>query len=348
MKLVKYEAARKALAEAKRVDEVKSIRDKAIAMKVYAKQSRDPDLIGYSTEILKRATRRLGELMAVQPKATGTKGQLKGRRSSGGAIKTPPDNIASTLADAGIDKNLAKRAREAANMPEDKFEADIEKAKRNATAAAEGNKEVIAAARAERHDTRQKQRKERETQWAGKVLALPTKHYGVIYADPEWQFKFYSEKGKTNSSADNHYDTSPLEEIKARDVVSISAKDCVLFLWATSPMMPHALEVMLAWGFEYKSQCIWRKSKAGTGYWFRNQHELLLVGTRGKVVAPADGMQFPSIIDAPVTKHSEKPLVFYEVIERYFQNVPKVELNARAGRKGWDSWGHEAPSEAAE
>lgn len=342
MRLVKYEAARRALAEAKRVDEVKSIRDKAIAMKVYAKQSRDPDLIGYSTEILKRATRRLGELMAAQPKATGAKGIGPSLRGKKNPAMTP------TLEDSGIDKNLAKRAREAANMSEDKFEADIEKAKRNAAAAAEGNREIISAARAERHETRQKQRKERETQWAGKILALPTKRYGVIYADPEWQFKFYSEKGKTNSSADNHYDTSPLEEIKSRDVESISAKDCVLFLWATAPMMPQALEVMWAWGFEYKSQCVWRKSKPGTGYWFRNQHELLLVGTKGKIVAPADGTQFPSVIDDPVTRHSAKPPVFYEVIERYFPNVPRVELNARAGRKGWDSWGHEAPSEAAE
>jgi N6-adenosine-specific RNA methylase IME4 len=109
-----------------------------------------------------------------------------------------------------------------------------------------------------------------------------------------------------------------------------------------------ALEVLAEWGFTYKSHCIWRKNKAGTGHWFRNAHEILLVGTRGKVVAPAEGSQFPSVVDAPVGKHSAKPAKFYEIIERHFTNVPKIELNARVGRDGWDSWGHEASNEVAE
>jgi N6-adenosine-specific RNA methylase IME4 len=346
MKLpTKYAAARKALALAASVDEVKEIRNQAVAMETYAFQVRDPDLIAPSAEIKLRATEKIGEIMEKKRQAGElAKGGEKYKKSNRGKIAP----VVKTLAEQNVDKHLAKNARKLAAMSRDKFEELVAKRIRLAIASVSGNNEVIKEARAERHQTRQQERSRREKEWAGKVLALPTKRYGVIYADPEWQFKFYSEKGKTNSSADNHYDTSPLEEIKARDVGSISAKDCVLFLWATAPMMPHAVEVMLAWGFEYKSQCIWRKSKAGTGYWFRNQHELLLVGTKGKIVAPADGTQFPSVIDAPVTKHSAKPPVFYEVIERYFPNVPKVELNARAGRKGWDSWGHEAPSEAAE
>ena len=99
------------------------------------------------------------------------------------------------------------------------------------------------------------------------------KKYAVIVADPEWQFEFWSEKGMTNSSADNHYRTSVLDVIKARDVAGIVADDAVLFLSATVPMLPQALEVMAARGFVYKSKLAWVKDKAGTGYWFRSQHE---------------------------------------------------------------------------
>ena len=87
-------------------------------------------------------------------------------------------------------------------------------------------------------------------------------------------------------AADNHYPTSILEAIKVRDVPSISAPDCVLFLWATVPMLPHALTVMAAWDFNYVSHYVWNKDRVGTGYWNRNKHELLLIGTRGEIPAP--------------------------------------------------------------
>jgi N6-adenosine-specific RNA methylase IME4 len=109
-----------------------------------------------------------------------------------------------------------------------------------------------------------------------------------------------------------------VEEIMALDVPSIAADDCVLFLWATAPMMPQALQVMAAWGFAYKTNAVWIKSRAGTGYWLRNKHELLLIETRGAIPAPLPGRQGDSIIDAPVGGHSEKPAAFAELIERWY------------------------------
>jgi N6-adenosine-specific RNA methylase IME4 len=117
----------------------------------------------------------------------------------------------------------------------------------------------------------------------------------------------------------------------------------VLFLWATAPMIEAALAVMRAWGFSYKSQAVWDKEIAGTGYWFRNRHEILLVGTRGKIPAPADGMQWGSVISERRTEHSAKPQKTYELVEQYFPTLPKIELNARIARESWDRWGHEAP-----
>jgi N6-adenosine-specific RNA methylase IME4 len=201
----------------------------------------------------------------------------------------------------------------------------------------------------ERQAEKLEARVQREAALAAKQLALPEKQYGVVVADPEWRFEFYSPRGSLNSSADNHYETSALDVIKTRDVPSIAADDCVLFLWATVPMLLQALEVMAAWGFQYVSNFAWAKDKAGTGYWNRNQHELLLVGRKGDIPAPAPGMQWPSVIEAPVTEHSAKPEKFLELIEAYFPTLPKIELNRRGpARAGWDAWGNEAePAEAA-
>jgi N6-adenosine-specific RNA methylase IME4 len=112
-------------------------------------------------------------------------------------------------------------------------------------------------------------------------------------------------------------------------------------------MTPQALEVMAAWGFRYVSGAVWVKDHAGTGYWFRNRHELLVVGVRGKIPAPAPGTQWESVIEALVGRHSEKPTAVYEMIESYFPHLPKIEINARKARPGWDSWGLEAPSAEA-
>jgi len=188
-------------------------------------------------------------------------------------------------------------------------------------------------------------RTEKEQALAGKTAEI-SEHighqiYNVILADPPWRFAPYSRETGLDRAADNHYPTSGLDEIKALDVEGAAAKDCVLFLWATAPMLPEALEVMRAWGFNYKSHQIWNKHRTGTGFWFRNKHELLLVGTRGEIPAPAPGTQWASVIDADVVEHSKKPGECYQMIEELFPTVPKLEMFARNKRAGWDCWGNE-------
>lgn len=196
--------------------------------------------------------------------------------------------------------------------------------------------------------TKAERRAQRELDLANAQTALPTQRYGVIVADPEWRFEPYSRETGMDRAADNHYPTSVTDMIAERDVASIAADDCVLFLWATVPMLRDALRVMEAWGFEYKSHAIWDKVHIGIGYWFRNRHELLLVGTKGDIPAPAMGDQFASVMTIVRKEHSAKPEQFLELIEQYFPNLPKVELNRRgAPRQGWDAWGNEV-AEAAE
>ena len=174
--------------------------------------------------------------------------------------------------------------------------------------------------------------------------------YPVILADPEWRFEPRSRETGMDRAPENHYPTTPTSEIRKRPVAQIAAHDAVLFLWATAPMLPDAFAVMADWGFTYRTHAIWVKRRPGRargpGYWLTGEHEILMLGTRGQPPAPAQGGQWPSVFIAPVAEHSAKPERAYELIETYFPNLPKIELNARARRPGWDVWGAEAPDAA--
>ena len=166
--------------------------------------------------------------------------------------------------------------------------------------------------------------------------------YGLIYADSPYRFEPRSRITGQDRAADNHYLTMPLDAIRRLPIGDIAARDSVLALWATGPMLPQALDVMAAWGFGYKSQMVWTKDRVGTGYWWRSQHELLLIGTRGRPPAPAPGTQFPSILSAPRRRHSEKPEEAAARLEAYFPSLPRIELFARTARPSWARWGNEA------
>ena len=128
-------------------------------------------------------------------------------------------------------------------------------------------------------------------------------------------------------------------------LVITSANDSVCYLWATAPKLLEALVVMDAWGFTYKTHGIWDKEIIGMGYWFRGQHELLLVGTRGHFSPPEQSLRVSSIIKSRRTKHSEKPQVVMDLIDSWYPNATKLELFSRRKRMGWDCWGNEVESD---
>jgi len=132
-----------------------------------------------------------------------------------------------------------------------------------------------------------------------------------------------------------------LEAICALPVAEIATDNAILFLWATSPKLAEALRVVEAWGFTYRSSAVWVKSQLGMGYYFRQQHELLLVATRGDMPAPAPDARPRSVYESPREAHSAKPVAFYEFIERMYPNLPRIELFARGTREGWVGWGNE-------
>lgn len=172
------------------------------------------------------------------------------------------------------------------------------------------------------------------------------KKYGVILADPPWAFRAWSDKGK-GRSAEQHYPTMRMEDIKALPVPSLAAEDCVLFLWATFPMLKEALEVIDVWGFTYKTVAFtWvkenRKSPGlfwGLGYWTRANAEICLLATRGSPKRQSAAVH--QVILSPVEQHSKKPDAVRERIVVLMGDVPRVELFARQETPGWDVWGNE-------
>jgi N6-adenosine-specific RNA methylase IME4 len=167
----------------------------------------------------------------------------------------------------------------------------------------------------------------------------------VFLLDPPWKYDF---SNNIEDTVEYHYPPMELDEIIQNTPRMGIPNDAILFLWATAPKLLEALELMNAWGFTYKTHAIWDKEVAGIGFWFRGQHELLLVGTKGKA-SPPQIKEFvvPSVFKEKKTKHSKKPLYFYEIIEKYFPEEKGYwyEMYAREKRKNWIQVGNELESE---
>lgn len=160
---------------------------------------------------------------------------------------------------------------------------------------------------------------------------LPEGKFDVIYADPPWKYDFSLD---SKDDIENKYPTMEVDEICNMTIPS--ANNAVIFLWATAPKLREALKVMDAWGFEYKTHSIWNKDWIGMGYWFRGQHELLLVGVKGIFSPPTDVNRVTSVYTEKRTEHSKKPDYYYDLIESYFPNGKYLELFAR--QKHSDKW----------
>jgi N6-adenosine-specific RNA methylase IME4 len=160
--------------------------------------------------------------------------------------------------------------------------------------------------------------------------------FPILYADPPWQYDFIESDSR---KIENHYETTALEAIMALDVPA--ADDCVLFLWVTPPKVAEALEVINAWGFDYRTSMVWIKDKIGMGKNVRQLHEWLMIAKRGSIPLPEPEDRPSSVIYAPRRSHSEKPEEVHEIIERMYPHLTKCELFQRKPRDGWIGWGNE-------
>lgn len=330
--LVRYDEACRALAAAKSVDEVREISSAADALRAYARQAKNRTLEIDAAEIRIRAERRVGELIEAQRDSVGLNrgSRLAGRERTRQELPT--------LADAGIDKHLADRARRYAAIPAEEFEPVIQEWR--AAIAAETERVTV-------HLLREGARQRRRPP-AGPPPPLAGQ-YRVIYADPPWQ---YSNAGVINDAdaygrAARHYQTMSIAELCALPVEDHARADAVLFLWVTSPLLEECFPVINAWGFSYKTSIIWDKVAHNFGHYVSVRHELLLIATRGSCTPDRPTPMPDSVMTIPrSTVHSEKPAEVRALIERLYDG-PRLELFARSVCDGWTTWGDQAPAERA-
>lgn len=317
--LARLQIASEAVSFAKTLPEVKDVRDRIAAIEGYLRQHDTSVQVINETTLLKlRAERRLGEMLSAMPKNDG------GRPKTGDTVSPvlkPPK-----LADLGIQKKQSERWQKVAALPAALVEEKIDQA--TARGEAISAKEVVKQARKDVQPL------------VREPAPMPTGKFSVIYADPPWQTDF---RRGDDRDVENHYPTMPLEAICALDVPSICAADCVLFLWATQPLLPVAFEVIRNWGFHYKTGAVWHKTGAGMGYYFRVDVEHLLVATHGQPGVPDPSDRVSSLISAPKSRHSEKPAMVRQIIEKMYPNGKRIELFGRGEEpEGWSFWANEA------
>lgn len=169
------------------------------------------------------------------------------------------------------------------------------------------------------------------------------KKYNIIYADPPWS---YNDK-KCLGGAEKIYSCMSLNDICNLSVPDICADNCILFLWATYPMIREALQVIDAWGFTYKTigfnwiklSSTGNKLSFGLGRYTRGNSEPLFIGVKGKINCICHNMN--EVLCVPNLRHSEKPDVFRRKIVELVGDLPRCELFARTKPDGWDVWGNE-------
>lgn len=172
------------------------------------------------------------------------------------------------------------------------------------------------------------------------------KKYQIIYADPAWSYSI-SDSVAGGRGQNTKYRCMRPVEIYNLPIQELCADDCVLFLWATYPMLPEALYTFTAWGFYYKTIAftwIKKNKKANTnffgmGQWTRRNTEILLLGTKGKPKPITHDIS--EIIEHPIMEHSKKPSIVRDKIIELCGDIPRVELFAREQVSGWDVWGNE-------
>ena len=171
------------------------------------------------------------------------------------------------------------------------------------------------------------------------MIPFPKK-YNIIYCDPAWYFKTYSNKGNKRSAL-QHYKN--INDIYNLPVDTISDNDCILLIWVIDPMLPEAIETIKRWGFKYKTVAFtWVKENkksdgyfTGLGYWTRANPEMCLLATKGKPKLKA----VRQLIISKRQEHSKKPDEIRDRIIQLCGDLPRIELFARQKVKGWDYWG---------
>src|ERR1019366_5097214 len=303
--LTHYDAARSALQKAHSVDEVKRIRGKAEALRVYARQANDTEMQTLAVRIKLRATRRLGEIEKEQRDKgeIAKKGQGRRKRNSDGIATVSK----ATLKELGIDRRLSATATKLAAIPESKFEAIVIEtmAKEGELTNAAVLREVVQGpVRAAKEALAEKIKRE--------PAPPPSGPFRVMAIDPPW--KYGSRADDPTHRSRNPDPRLTLDQIKALPVGEKAHPDgCILWLWTTNAFIWEVRACLDAWGFECKTILTWVKDRMGTGDWLRGRTEHCLMAIRGKPIVTLTNQT--TVISGPLREHSRKPDEFYALVE---------------------------------
>ena len=343
--LVKLQQAERMLAEIRDADDALNIIDLAEAARVFAKKAHlGTTSVNHAQAIKLKAEIRMAEAIRkgqeageIATAATGAGRPAKEIGSPGEPISPdlpapPPRPKPKTLQEIGVTKRQSADAQLLAEVLPDDTAIDqvVEQANEKDTEVS--RKELLKQARTKKRRAKSKQRSSEEP------APLPGGSFNLIYADPPWR---YVDHGSDETrELDNHYPTMSDEELMAMEVPA--ANDCLLLMWATSPLLPRQLKVMQAWGFNYRTCAVWVKDRPGMGKYWRQQHELLLLGTKGAPGTPLPEDRLPSVLNAPRAEHSRKPDEAHGMVQRMFPHLTaRLELFARRPRDGWTTWGND-------
>lgn len=315
------------LAECRTVDEVKDVRDKAEAVRLYCKNAKLGLAAQNEAALLKiEAERRAGEMLA------------------GMDLRTGPNwsHAATNLKDIGITKSDSSRWQSMATLPDDDFESYVEtcqQMERELTSSAllkMAKKRSVVESVANRVDD--EPIADGVTDSLESLIADGHK-YRTIYADPPWQY----DNQATRASTDNHYTTMPVSDIAALPVNQLVEDEALLFLWTTNGFLFECKEVIDAWGFEFKSSMVWVKTQMGIGNYVRNAHELLLICNRGGCQTEKAGRSQMSWVECERGQHSAKPIRFRKIVESLSRSN-RLELFGRQAADGWTVFGNQIQS----
>ena len=174
--------------------------------------------------------------------------------------------------------------------------------------------------------------------------------FSIIYADPPWHYKGQRQHGGKGTpdtgGAAAHYSTVTARDLKRLQVVDVCEPDALIFMWATSPHLDQAIDLLKAWGFKWATVAfVWDKMRVNPGFYTMSQCELVLVGKRGRIPKPRGARNVRQLVQEVRGRHSQKPDQVRERISAMFPTQRKLELFARSTADGWSAWGAEVSSD---
>lgn len=326
LSIIKWDKIRTEIETSKDIDVLLGLKDKLRAYQVLAEQSKQSEDVQAKIGIYKaRADRKCGEWLTANV------------RGSGNPLWSHHGTIG--LSAIGVTKQESHRLQKIARIPQERFDEILQEAEA-------ATKKITSNMLYSIEKAMRKAEKKEEVEQAlrnpgGLPRSSANGKYRVFYADPPWQYNTEQHCGKDQETTiGTHYTSMPTSEICALPIPEMTEDNAVCFLWATSPLLQHGLDVLKAWGFTYKSSMIWDKVKHNVGYYVSVRHEFLLIGTKGKCTPDVKKL-FDSVLTEERTIHSRKPEHFRTVIDKIYPLGARVELFAREATPGWDAWGNQ-------